>query len=450
MPAVGDTLGGRYRLLRVLGEGGMGQVFEARNENTGRGVANKTLHARAVGDAALEQRFLREAKAGAAVVHPNVVDVLDLDVDAATGLPFIVQEMLDGESLDARLDGAPGYRLPLREALQIVVPLMGAMVEAHRRGVVHRDLKPANVILARVAGGGVVPKIIDFGVARVMDARPDAALRTQDGASVGTPSYMSPEQAVGVGEVDARADVWSLGVVLYELLAGCLPYEAPSPNAMIAKILYEEPAPLRVRLPDVPADLAAIVDGALVRDRDGRWPSMEAFRDAVVASPSWSALGLAGWYATQGAPTHAAAHREYVVAAPAERSRGARGPSSNVAWSLPAKASLAPRRRPFGASVGAVALVLVAVSALVSHRLSAARQGAVVAPAAMPHIVAAAAPVVAPAIARPAPAPVVTTSVTAMPDEAPAGRHPRRHRARHGAHSTHHGPRHHVERRRTR
>ena len=188
MPAVGDTLGGRYRLLRVLGEGGMGQVFEARNENTGRGVAIKTLHARAVGDAALEQRFLREAKAGAAVVHPNVVDVLDLDVDAATGLPFIVQEMLDGESLDARLDGAPGYRLPLREALQIVVPLMGAMVEAHRRGVVHRDLKPANVILARVAGGGVVPKIIDFGVARVMDARPDAALRTQDGASVGTPS----------------------------------------------------------------------------------------------------------------------------------------------------------------------------------------------------------------------------------------------------------------------
>ena len=283
MTAAGDILGGKYKLLRLLGEGGVGQVFEAINQNTERRVAIKTLHTQWTNDSSVVQRFLREARAATRISHPNVVDVLDLDVDRATGAPYIVQEFLAGESLEAHLEARPGRRLPVDEALRILVPVMEALVAAHALGIVHRDIKPANHLLPVDRAGAPTVKVIDFGIAKLMESQPDSLRQTATGTLVGTPSYMSPEQAAGVDDLDARTDVWSLGVVLYELLTGALPYEASNYNLLVAKIVYEEPVPLFTRAPSLPRDLVAVVTGALQKNRDARFPTMQALLDATVA-----------------------------------------------------------------------------------------------------------------------------------------------------------------------
>ena len=292
MTAAGDILGGKYQLVRLLGEGGMGQVFEAINQNTERRVAIKTLHPQWVSDPSVVQRFLREARAATRISHPNVVDVLDLDVDQPTGAPYIVQEFLAGESLEAHLDARPGRRFPVDEALRILVPVMGALVAAHRLGIVHRDLKPANLLLTVDRAGAPTPKVIDFGIAKLMESQPDSLRQTATGTLVGTPSYMSPEQAAGVDDLDARTDVWSLGVVLHELLTGALPYEASNYNLLVAKIVYEEPTPILARDPSLPRDLVAVVTSALQKNRDARFPSMQALLDATVACDLSSTITL--------------------------------------------------------------------------------------------------------------------------------------------------------------
>ncbi len=187
------------------------------------------------------QRFLREARAATKICHPNVVDVLDLDVDRATGVPYIVQEFLAGESLEAYVDAHADKRLPVDEVLRILTPVMHALAAAHGLGIVHRDLKPANLLLSFDRAGAPTPKVIDFGIAKLMESHSENLRQTATGTLVGTPSYMSPEQAAGVADLDARTDVWSLGVVFYELLTGALPYEASNYNLLVAKIVYEEP-----------------------------------------------------------------------------------------------------------------------------------------------------------------------------------------------------------------
>jgi serine/threonine protein kinase len=282
MTAVGETLGGKYRLDRLLGQGGMGAVYAAENLNTGRRVAVKVLHGQWMQRPEVAQRFIREARATTAIAHPNIVEVLDLDTDAARGITYIVQEFLEGETLEAHLAAQPGRRLAAREALAIAVPVMGALVAAHERGIVHRDLKPANLFLVRARNGEVVPKVIDFGIAKDVAAAENAAHRTQEGSAIGTPSYMSPEQVSGQTDVDAQTDVWSLGVVLYEMLSGRLPFESPNVNVLMAKILLESPTPLGAHLPDVPADLAEIVAIALRRERGERFGSVRAMLSAVL------------------------------------------------------------------------------------------------------------------------------------------------------------------------
>ena len=288
MTAAGDILGGKYKLLRLLGEGGMGQVFEAVNQNTDRRVAIKTLHAQFAGDAAVVQRFLREARAATKILHPNVVDILDLDLDATTGAPYIVQEFLAGESLEAYVEAKADQRLPVEETLRILVPVMEALVAAHALGIVHRDLKPANLFLTNDRAGAATPKVIDFGIAKLMEAQTDKLHQTATGTLVGTPSYMSPEQAAGASDLDAGTDIWSLGVVFYELLSGALPYEAANYNLLVAKLLYEEPSPLLLRDPSLPTDVAAVVERALQKNRGARFPSMQSMLDATVACAAWT------------------------------------------------------------------------------------------------------------------------------------------------------------------
>jgi serine/threonine-protein kinase len=315
MTAAGEVLGGKYKPLRLLGEGGMGQVFEATSQKTDRRVAIKTLHTQWTGDPSVVQRFLREARAATKICHPNVVDVLDLDVDRATGVPYIVQEFLAGESLEVYVDAHAHQRLPVDEVLRILAPVMHALAAAHGLGIVHRDLKPANLLLSFDRAGPPTPKVIDFGIAKLMESHSENLRQTTTGTLVGTPSYMSPEQAAGVGDLDARTDVWSLGVVFYELLTGALPYEASNYNLLVAKIVYEEPDLQRLRDPSIPRDVAAVVERSLQKNRDVRFPTMRALLDATDACdlssarsstipPAAPSSTLAGWSLQPDAPSH--------------------------------------------------------------------------------------------------------------------------------------------------
>jgi serine/threonine-protein kinase len=283
----GAVLGGKYRLQHVLGSGGVGVVYAATNTWTGRQVAVKVLRQEFADNKDVVRRFLREAQAPTRIAHPNVVDVLDLGEDRATGQLYIVQELLVGTDLRAWIDA----RAPLspRESLDLIVPVLGALVAAHRRGVLHRDLKPENIFLVRAPDGKVVPKIIDFGVSKVLDPqRPDDARRTtMAGLVFGTPHYMSPEQARGDHVLDPRSDLWSVGAVLFEMLTGKAPFEAPTYNLLMVKVITEPAPRVHTVRPSVPEDVSAIVARALTHDLEGRVPSARAFLSAILESSTF-------------------------------------------------------------------------------------------------------------------------------------------------------------------
>ncbi|MCA9637851.1 MAG: serine/threonine protein kinase, partial [Myxococcales bacterium] len=211
----GELIGGRYRPLRVLGAGGMGRVLEAEDLEGGGRVALK-VPVQAIGDdPRARARFVREAQAAALLDHPNVVRVLDV-VSRDDGAPVMVLELLEGETLAARL-GREGRLSPAATA-DALVPVIEALQQAHRRGLVHRDVKPDNIFLAEV-DGALVPKLLDFGITKVLQRSLGSTMsQTITGQIIGTPDYMAPEQLCGEAEVDARVDVWAVGVVLYECL----------------------------------------------------------------------------------------------------------------------------------------------------------------------------------------------------------------------------------------
>ena len=262
----GELLAGKYRLEALLGSGGMGEVYRAENTMFGRAVAIKVLREEHAENADLVARFLREARAANIVRHPNVVDILDIGQDDS-GAPFIVQELLEGEDLGAYLTSLGG-RIPIDAVLEILLPVMDAVGVAHAKGVVHRDLKPENVFLAQV-GTSVVPKVLDFGIARIAAA--DEQRMTATGISMGTPAYMSPEQIHGDRTLDARSDVWALGVILHEVIAGDLPFHAETFSGLFVKIATEAPMPLEKACPGVPAELAAIVAKCIRRSPAERY-----------------------------------------------------------------------------------------------------------------------------------------------------------------------------------
>ena len=272
----GTVVGGKFVLLRRIGEGGVGVVFEAEDTWIGRRVAIKVLHAHLAARTDVLARFRREARAAATIHHPNIVAVFEVG-QRHDGSFFIVQELIDGETLREHMD-AQG-RLTPAAALEILVPIMGALASAHRAGIVHRDIKPENILLTRSAEGEIIPKLIDFGVAK-MAATGDRT--TLSGTLVGTPAYMSPEQASGLLEADARTDVWAIGSVLFEMLSGGCAYQGPSGPIILARILSEAVPSLADRAPDVPLDIVNIVGRSLERDAGARFPTMAAFLEAVL------------------------------------------------------------------------------------------------------------------------------------------------------------------------
>jgi len=273
---LGALVAGRYRLGTILGRGGTGVVFDATHTWTGRRVAVKLLRPEYARDLGLVRRFLQEAQAAARLEHPNVVSVLDMGSDA-DGTVYLVLELLEGESLTRRLERA--RTLAPAEAFQLLVPVMDALVLAHERGIIHRDLKPDNVFLRRDSRGRLTPKLLDFGMAKMVAAAWGHA--TQSGTLVGTPFYMSPEQAEGKADQGPQTDVWSMGVVLYRCLTGELPFVAETPTALLLAIVGGQAPAVRDRAPDVPAAIARVVDRALVADRAKRWADMRTLLDEL-------------------------------------------------------------------------------------------------------------------------------------------------------------------------
>jgi eukaryotic-like serine/threonine-protein kinase len=275
----GDLISGKYRLQCLLGSGGMGSVWAARNELTERDFAIKFLLPGLSGNQDALHRFFVEARASGRIKHPAVVEVYDVG-QADDGSPFLVMELLKGEGLDQRLARA-GRLAPVDAALYLSFVARG-LQEAHARGVVHRDLKPGNVFLSIDALGEVVPKILDFGVSKATNLRSNH-FTTTAGVVLGSPAYMSPEQARGDTELDGRSDVWALGVILYQSLTGNVPFEAPNYNALMVKIMSGPHLAVRELAPDVPTALSALVERALVKDKFQRIGSAREFAEHLEA-----------------------------------------------------------------------------------------------------------------------------------------------------------------------
>ena len=289
-PAAGDALLGKYSLVRVLGVGGMGRVFEGLNLDTGRRVAIKTLHAKLWDHPTLRKRFLREARAVARVRHPNVVEVFDMHAGSDVTAPFIVYEFLEGESVDVWLLAQPMGRATPAMSLRVMVPVVAAVVAVHRADVVHRDLKPGNVFLTRDARGELLPKLIDFGLARY-DVDGDVTITNSD-IAVGTPAYMSPEQAEGRRDAGEQSDVWSIGATLYECLTGSLPFDGLNARAVMNLIQNGVVKPILERAPELPEDLASVVMRCLSRDLTERYSTVSDLLEALIFTGTWRDLGL--------------------------------------------------------------------------------------------------------------------------------------------------------------
>lgn len=281
---VGSTIDNRYEVTRVIGAGGMGAVYEAMHAGTGRRVAVKVISTGDVTrDAGLVGRFQREAKAAGAIATQHICQVLDTGTDATTGWPYMAMEFMEGEDVQqlVRRIGVVSGELALRIVAQACVGL----AKAHAAGVVHRDIKPANLFLAKGDDGKVVIKLLDFGIAKVKmehaSETGDAGL-TRTGTMLGSPLYMSPEQARGMKTIDHRADIWSLGVVLYELLCGRTPYHhIDALGELIIAICSEPPAPVQEFGPWISPEAATIVHKALRANPNDRYQTATEMLDAI-------------------------------------------------------------------------------------------------------------------------------------------------------------------------
>ncbi|WP_433571891.1 protein kinase domain-containing protein [Streptomyces sp. CA-251247] len=274
--AGGSVAGGRYQLRDLLGEGGMASVYLAYDSALDRQVAIKTLHTELGREQSFRERFRREAQAVAKLSHPNIVSVFDTGEDELDGslMPYIVMEYVEGRPLGSVLqaDVQQYGAMPAEKALKVTADVLAALETSHEMGLVHRDIKPGNVMMTK---RGVV-KVMDFGIARAMQS--GVTSMTQTGMVVGTPQYLSPEQALGRG-VDARSDLYSVGIMLFQLLTGRLPFDADSPLAIAYAHVQEEPvAPSSINRSVTPA-MDALVARALKKNPNERFPSAAAMRD---------------------------------------------------------------------------------------------------------------------------------------------------------------------------
>jgi serine/threonine-protein kinase len=343
---VGTVLRDTYEISSVLGRGGMGSVFLARHLRLpGKQVAIKVLRKNVELGPDVYVRFRREAEIASRLGHPNIIEVLDFNT-LEDGSPFLVMEYLQGQSLGRRLKKG---RLSLEEIFDITRQIGAALQAAHRAGVVHRDLKPDNVFLIpnETGGPGERVKLLDFGISKILDSQ---TLQTQDSVLLGTPRYMAPEQAMGKNrEVDPRSDLFSLGCLVYEMLAGKGPFAGLSLPEFIYRIVHEAPEPLAPLAPEAPAHVVEAVERALSKQPDDRQPDVDTFITELTGSPLQTLSG-------QDPAATAAGRRRPAEAAPPSSSRNTGPRSATPAPDVSPEAR--PKKKPaLVAGVAAVALV---------------------------------------------------------------------------------------------
>ncbi|AKF06010.1 serine/threonine-protein kinase [Sandaracinus amylolyticus] len=268
----GVILGGKYRLDEAIARGGMARVWRATHVTLNRPVAVKFVDAWGATPEERNERFLREAKVAASVRHRHVVDIIDFGT-SRNGEPYMVMELLEGETLDQRLGRGP---VPVDEVIEIAAQLLSGLDAVHRAGIVHRDLKPGNVFLTHDEVDGVFARLLDFGISQGADE----IATESDRVVVGTPEYMSPEQAFGE-PLDARSDLYAVGVVLYEMLSGVLPFEDPDPQKVVELVAHGTPAPLLSMRPDIP-EICAVIARAMSPMPEARFDSAREMRRALL------------------------------------------------------------------------------------------------------------------------------------------------------------------------
>jgi eukaryotic-like serine/threonine-protein kinase len=282
LPMPGEILAGKYRVDAVIGTGGMGVVLGATDLSLQRQVAIKFLSPERMQREGAVARFLREARAAAAIQSEHVVRVHEIGT-LEWGVPYIVMEHLRGSDLAHVL--AQRGPLAITEACDLILQVCEALAEAHARGIVHRDLKPQNLFLASRPDGTPCMKVLDFGISKAVDDGTASNLTATD-TVMGTPLYMSPEQVRSLKNVDARSDIWALGSILFELITRAPIYEAPSASALCAMIAMDPPIPLRARLPHAPPELEALISRCLHKDPHGRFANVAELADALAAFAS--------------------------------------------------------------------------------------------------------------------------------------------------------------------
>ena len=403
----------RYRIIRLLGEGGMGSVHLAEHVGLNKRVAIKFLHLELAGQDDVVKRFEQEAKVAASIRHKNIIEVYDVGF-SSDGDPFLVMEYLEGESLASLLKRSGP--MSTGAACAVMEPALLALAAAHRQSIIHRDLKPENIFLAHQPDEPPVVKIIDFGLSKITTGSPDV-LCTQTGSIMGTPAYMSPEQARGASDIDHRTDLYSMGTMLFEMLTGELPYSGKNFTEFFAKLLTEEPRAPREVYPDFPVEAEPIVRKALCKNTEERFQSAAEMLEALRTLPGFDKRQerLALLSSRMSKSTFAA---------------GDLGPSQLV--------SARPRRRTFAAATGAraaeqlteakphgskrVAVVAVALVALLAlggallgrHKATAPGQMAV-APALPAQATAPAPTLLPPPPPVPPPSPVAAAPAEAQP-----------------------------------
>jgi len=274
----GDIVSGRYRIEHLIGMGGMGAVFDATHLKLGKKVAIKVLSQEFTEDIEAIGRFQREARIAGSMGHPNICEVIDTDI-SVEGFPYIVMEFLDGQSLTGAMKKQK--QLPVGLALNVLGQVLNALAVVHAKGIIHRDLKPGNIFLTSPRGIGIVAKVLDFGISKALVAETSAQI-TQAGTTMGTPSYMAPEQFTKSYKPDPRADLYSCGAILYKMVTGRTPFKGKNSSETIARVLDDPvPDPLEA-VPDLPAKVRDLIVKSMQKDPSKRFGSADEFRQEVV------------------------------------------------------------------------------------------------------------------------------------------------------------------------